>query len=139
MKNFATEPHLAWFVPVAIHGARIAAPHVGRFVGKQLAKRAVKKPLQYKGKIGTQNRKVVFDQRNLPRTGAKKNSVTYHFKQGKLDQKRYYDHKGRAIKDIDYSNHGNPKAHPVVPHKHYWNWKKKDPRSKAWYPLKKKW
>ncbi|EOQ04467.1 RHS repeat domain-containing protein, partial [Bacillus cereus] len=44
--------HLAWFVPVAIHGARIAAPHVGRFVGKQLAKRAVKKPLQYKGTIG---------------------------------------------------------------------------------------
>ena len=28
--------------------ARIAAPHVGRFVGKQLAKRAVKQPLKYK-------------------------------------------------------------------------------------------
>ncbi|MGU3351957.1 RHS repeat-associated core domain-containing protein [Bacillus sp. M5A3_1b] len=40
--------HLAWFIPVAVHGARIAAPHVGRFVGKQLAKRAVKRPLKYK-------------------------------------------------------------------------------------------
>ena len=40
--------HLAWFIPVAVHGARIAAPHVGRFVGKQLAKRAVKQPLKYK-------------------------------------------------------------------------------------------
>ena len=33
---------------VAVHGARIAAPHVGRFVGKQLAKRAIKQPLKYK-------------------------------------------------------------------------------------------
>ncbi|PEM49507.1 DNRLRE domain-containing protein [Bacillus wiedmannii] len=130
--------HLAWFVPLAIHGARIVAPHVGRFVGKQLAKRAVKQTVKYKGKIGTPKRKVVFDQRNLPTQGARKNSITYHIKRGKLYQKRYYDHKGKAWKDIDYTDHDNPKAHPVVPHKHYWNWKKKKPHS-AWYPLKKKW
>ncbi|ACP14061.1 wall-associated domain protein [Bacillus anthracis str. CDC 684] len=40
--------HLAWFIPVAVHEARIAAPHVGRFVGKQLAKRAITQPLKYK-------------------------------------------------------------------------------------------
>ncbi|MCU5706195.1 RHS repeat-associated core domain-containing protein [Bacillus wiedmannii] len=130
--------YLAWFIPVAVHGARIAAPHVGRFVGKQLAKRAVKQTVKYKGKIGTPKRKVVFDQRNLPTQGARKNSITYHIKRGKLYQKRYYDHKGKAWKDIDYTDHDNPKAHPVVPHKHYWNWKKKKPHS-AWYPLKKKW
>nr|WP_255446407.1 RHS repeat-associated core domain-containing protein [Bacillus sp. FDAARGOS_235] len=43
--------HLAWFAPLAIHGARMAAPHVGRFVGKQLAKRYGKKMI-YKGTIG---------------------------------------------------------------------------------------
>lgn len=39
--------HLAWFVPIAIHGARIAAPHVARYVGENLAKRYVKK--QWRG------------------------------------------------------------------------------------------
>ncbi|MDP7978540.1 RHS repeat-associated core domain-containing protein [Bacillus sp. WLY-B-L8] len=109
--------------PLLIMGAWIVAPHVGRYVGKQLAKRAVKKTLQYKGKIGTPKRKVVFDQRKIPTTGARKNSITYHFKKGKLYQKRYYDHKGRVRKDIDYTDHANPKAHSVVPQKHYWKWR----------------
>ncbi|OFD51132.1 hypothetical protein BWGOE4_16230 [Bacillus mycoides] len=131
--------HLAWFVPLAIHGARMAAPHVGRFVGKQLAKRAVKQTVKYKGEIGAPKRKVVFDQRKIPTDGAKKNSVTYHFKNGKLDKKRYYDHRGRAIKDIDYSNHGNAKKHPVVPHKHYFKWRNEKSQHTTWYPLRKKW
>ncbi|EJV59303.1 hypothetical protein [Bacillus cereus] len=117
----------------------MAAPHVGRFVGKQLAKRAVKQTVKYKGGIGAPKRKVVFDQRKIPTDGAKKNSVTYHFKNGKLDKKRYYDHRGRAIKDIDYSNHGNAKKHPVVPHKHYFKWRNGKSQHTTWYPLRKKW
>lgn len=31
---------------------------------------------------------------------------------------RYYDERGQACLDIDYSNHGSHKAHPVVPHLH---------------------
>ncbi|MFB8328961.1 DNRLRE domain-containing protein [Bacillus wiedmannii] len=129
--------HLAWFVPLAIHGARIAAPHVGRFVGKQLAKRAVKKPLKYKGNIGKPRINVTNNK--PPHKGGPKNGITYYFKNKKLEQKRYYDAKGRARKDIDYSNHGNPKAHPVVPHKHYWKWKNDKPKRSTWYSLRKKW
>lgn len=32
-------------------------------------------------------------------------------------------------KDIDYTNHGNPKEHPKVPHTHDWDWNKQKPRS----------
>ncbi|WP_258958555.1 RHS repeat-associated core domain-containing protein, partial [Bacillus toyonensis] len=43
--------HLAWFAPLAIHGARIAAPHVARYAAKKGIKRATlnamkKKPFQ---------------------------------------------------------------------------------------------
>ena len=30
----------------------------------------------------------------------------------------YYDGDGNAYLDIDYSDHGNPKTHPTVPHEH---------------------
>ena len=34
----------------------------------------------------------------------------------------FYDKNGRAQKDIDYTDHGNPKEHPQVPHEHKWDW-----------------
>lgn len=37
-----------------------------------------------------------------------------------------YDNEGRAEKDIDYTNHGNPKNHPKVPHTHKWDWSNPD-------------
>jgi len=51
---------------------------------------------------------------------AKSNSV-----KAKLDsscktiQERYYDSHGKAYLDIDYTDHGNPKMHPHVPHEHH--------------------
>lgn len=42
---------------------------------------------------------------------------------GKVLQRRYYDKDGNADLDIDYTDHGNPKAHPKVPHRHDWNGK----------------
>ncbi|MFD1425582.1 DUF4244 domain-containing protein [Kroppenstedtia sanguinis] len=44
-------------------------------------------------------------------------------KDGKLVRRRYFDEHGRARMDIDYTNHGNPKQHPKVPHRHDWKWK----------------
>ncbi|EGK12398.1 hypothetical protein HMPREF9374_1465 [Desmospora sp. 8437] len=44
-------------------------------------------------------------------------------KDGKLIRRRYFDEHGRARMDIDYTNHGNPKQHPKVPHRHDWKWK----------------
>lgn len=37
------------------------------------------------------------------------------YRSGKKIRDRYYDKKGRAKKDIDYTDHGNPKDHPKVP------------------------
>ena len=45
---------------------------------------------------------------------------------GKKIRDRYYDKKGRAKKDIDYTDHGNPKDHPKVPHEHFWDWSDPD-------------
>lgn len=46
------------------------------------------------------------------------NSVSKNYKDGKLDSERYYDSHGNAYLDIDYTDHGNPKTHPNVPHEH---------------------
>ncbi|MFM1652563.1 hypothetical protein ACI7RC_10745 [Brevibacillus sp. B_LB10_24] len=44
--------------------------------------------------------------------------------------RRYYGPDGKAIKDVDFTDHGNPKQHPKVPHEHDWDWSKKPPRGK---------
>lgn len=53
-------------------------------------------------------------------TKGKPNSVTKVYRDGKLEQERYYDKNGDVYLDIDYTNHGNPKQHPIVPHQHRW-------------------
>lgn len=51
------------------------------------------------------------------------NSVTQKLdKDGNLEKERYYDENGHATIDIDYTDHGNPKLHPKVPHIHKWDW-----------------
>src|SRR5699024_10730758 len=69
------------------------------------------------------------------------NSVYDFFKDGKLEQRRYYGSTGKPRLDIDYSNHGNPKQHPVVPHAHTWNSYEKNKvgvkREKVWRELTK--
>lgn len=54
----------------------------------------------------------------VPMTG-KPNSVTQKVKDGKVVSERYYDEDGNAYLDIDYTDHGNPKTHPTVPHQHH--------------------
>lgn len=60
---------------------------------------------------------IVADEHSLPTEGTA-NSVTKNYKEGKLDQERYYGDDGKMYLDIDYSNHGNSKMHPKVPHQH---------------------
>ena len=52
---------------------------------------------------------------------------------GEVLQRREYDSQGRAMKDFDTSNHGQPKAHPTGAHKHEFNYNRRRPRS---LPLK---
>lgn len=40
---------------------------------------------------------------------------------GNVVKERYYDKNGNPLVDIDYTDHGNPKKHPKVPHKHWWD------------------
>ena len=60
---------------------------------------------------------IIADGHSVPTKGTP-NSVTQNYKGGHLDSERYYDDNGNAYLDIDYSNHGNPKTHPNVPHEH---------------------
>lgn len=48
------------------------------------------------------------------------NSVTKNYKHGRMIQERYYDENGDVYLDIDYTDHNNPKYHPIVPHQHNW-------------------
>lgn len=41
-------------------------------------------------------------------------------KDGTIVQRRWYDNNGDPIRDVDYTNHGNPLKHPLVPHEHWW-------------------
>lgn len=41
--------------------------------------------------------------------------------EGNLKQRRYYDSKERADKDIDYA-HGNGDNSHTFPHEHTWDW-----------------
>lgn len=56
-------------------------------------------------------------------TKGEPDSVTKQYdSDGKLQSERHYGPDGNAIKDIDYTTHGNPKTHPDVPHEHKWDW-----------------
>lgn len=57
------------------------------------------------------------DLHNIPQQGTP-NSVSQNYKNGQLNSERYYDDNGNAYLDIDYTNHGNSKLHPDVPHEH---------------------
>jgi hypothetical protein len=60
--------------------------------------------------------------RSIPRT-AEPNSYTFRVNaDGEVVQVRRYGPDGRAQFDIDFTNHGNPAAHPHVPHQHDWSW-----------------
>lgn len=54
---------------------------------------------------------------SIPQHGTP-NSVSKNYRNGNLDSERYYDGNGDAYLDIDYTDHGNRKFHPYVPHEH---------------------
>lgn len=50
----------------------------------------------------------------------KPNSVIKKVIDGFVVSERYFNQEGKAYLDIDYTCHGNPYTHPVVPHIHRW-------------------
>lgn len=59
----------------------------------------------------------VSEVRRMPMYSAP-NSVMRNYRHGLLHTERYYDGNGKPYLDIDYSDHGNMKTHPDVPHQH---------------------
>ncbi|SHF31475.1 hypothetical protein SAMN02745195_02355 [Thermoanaerobacter uzonensis DSM 18761] len=41
-------------------------------------------------------------------------------KQDKITHRRFYNEEGNVKVDIDLTDHGHSKAHPIVPHAHDW-------------------
>jgi hypothetical protein len=41
---------------------------------------------------------------------------------GNVQTRRWFGPDGKAIKDVDMTNHGNPKYHPEWPHEHFWEY-----------------
>jgi hypothetical protein len=67
----------------------------------------------------------------LPSVGSPNTSAVERDKNGKVTRRRFYDGKGKAIKNIDYDHdHGAGK-----PHAHDWDWNKDPPRQPG-RPLK---
>ena len=47
---------------------------------------------------------------------------------GNIKTRRWYDSDGKAYRDVDMSDHGNPKEHPEVPHEHTWEYNNGKPK-----------
>lgn len=48
------------------------------------------------------------------------NSVVEKIIDNKIVTRRFFGKNGKVKLDIDFTNHGNPKKHPIVPHAHSW-------------------
>ena len=48
--------------------------------------------------------------------------------EGNIKTRRWYDSDGKAYRDVDMSDHGNPKEHPEVPHEHTWEYNNGKPK-----------
>lgn len=50
--------------------------------------------------------------------GIPNSSVDIVNKNGDIVTRRWFDSNGNQFKDVDFTNHGNPKSHPEWPHEH---------------------
>ena len=71
-------------------------------------------------KVDKINKIDTTDNKNKLGIKGEPNSVTKNYKHGRMIQERYYDENGDVYLDIDYTDHNNPKTHPIVPHQHNW-------------------
>ncbi len=62
--------------------------------------------------------------RNPGTMGTPNSSVDILDRTGNIETRRWYDSVGKAYRDVDMTNHGNPKTHPEFPHEHIWKYDK---------------
>ena len=60
--------------------------------------------------------------------GTPNSSVDILDKNGNISTRRWYDSNGNAYRDVDMTNHGNPKTHSEYPHEHIWDWTDGNPK-----------
>jgi hypothetical protein len=65
---------------------------------------------------------VITNDKSIFKTTGSPSSTMDFYNGTDLMTRRYYGADGRATMDIDYTNHGNAKMHPFVPHFHTWFW-----------------
>lgn len=53
-----------------------------------------------------------------PITGEPNSSTDILDKNGNVVRRRWFGSDGKQVRDLDYTNHGNSKTHPEVPHEH---------------------
>ena len=58
-------------------------------------------------------------------------------KNGQKKSERYYNKDGKAYLDIDYTDHGNMKSHPIVPHQHKITWNNGKMKRENWEEINK--
>ena len=54
--------------------------------------------------------------------GEPNSSVDIVDSNGRLKTRRWYNENGQATRDVDFTNHGNSKLHPTVPHEHHFEY-----------------
>ncbi|MBD5463353.1 MAG: DUF4280 domain-containing protein [Lachnospiraceae bacterium] len=60
--------------------------------------------------------------------GVPNSSVDILDNNGNVSTRRWYDSSGNAYRDVDMTNHGNPKMHSEYPHVHTWDWTDGNPK-----------
>ena len=74
--------------------------------------------IAHSGSVGrVDSVQTVANQHNMP-ISSSPYSVIRNFRSGSLASERYYGKDGLPYLDIDYTDHGNSKMHPKVPHEH---------------------
>ena len=56
--------------------------------------------------------------------GKPNSSIDILNKKGEVILRRWFDSDGKAYRDVDMTNHGNPAKHPEWPHEHIWEYGK---------------
>ena len=60
--------------------------------------------------------------------GTPSSSVDILDNAGNVATRRWYDSNGNAYRDVDMTNHGNPKTHREHPHEYTWDWSSGNPK-----------
>lgn len=92
--------------------------------GSKTMQNGVDYNLAKSGKVGRVDSISETTDHSVPMSRGKPNSVVKVTRNGRVEKERYYDEKGNAYYDIDYTDHGNPKTHKIVPHGHQITWDK---------------